>query len=386
MKKVILLTACTAAVLLSGCSDNELASVGDGIGTSTQSAIGFHVVGNQAETRAIPITPGNLTATDFDVFAFTTAGKLFMGNLASEPSHDGVNIKYDKDNSKWDYNNPSDLRYWPESPLNFYAISPGTFDEENMTGYYTWNINKDKQQITYNWSDEYNPSSKGYANIDIMYGIAKDQTPKTNSGKVKFQFRHILSQVAFKAKTQEADMEVEIEGIRIYNLQVASTFTFPADAKTLPTQANWSKANATKGKYFFKMKQTTTATSNVSDIFTEPMLFIPQSLTPWATNASTPVSKEAADNATPTQSYLEISCKIKKDGHLIYGSINETGVEGYKSLYVPFGQSWEPGKRYIYTLIFGGGYNDQGEPILNPINFEADVDEWTDETAGNVNL
>ena len=57
MKKVILLTACTAAVLLSGCSDNELASVGDGIGTSTQSAIGFHVVGNQAETRAIPITP-----------------------------------------------------------------------------------------------------------------------------------------------------------------------------------------------------------------------------------------------------------------------------------------------------------------------------------------
>lgn len=31
MKKVILLTACTVAVLLSGCSDNELASVGDGI-------------------------------------------------------------------------------------------------------------------------------------------------------------------------------------------------------------------------------------------------------------------------------------------------------------------------------------------------------------------
>ena len=171
MKKVILLTACTAAVLLSGCSDNELASVGDGIGTSTQSAIGFHVVGNQAETRAIPITPGNLTSTDFDVFAFTTAGKLFMGNLASEPSHDGVNIKYDKDNSKWDYNNPSDLRYWPESPLNFYAISPGTFDEENMTGYYTWNINKDKQQITYNWSDEYNPSSNPHCSHPLCNSL-----------------------------------------------------------------------------------------------------------------------------------------------------------------------------------------------------------------------
>lgn len=65
MKKVILMTACTAAVLLSGCSDNELASVGDGIGTSTQSAIGFHVVGNQAETRANIINAGNITKTDF---------------------------------------------------------------------------------------------------------------------------------------------------------------------------------------------------------------------------------------------------------------------------------------------------------------------------------
>ena len=84
MKKVILMTACIAAMLLSGCSDNEFASVGDGIGTSTQSAIGFHVVGNQAETRATPITPDNITSTDFNVFAFTrnedgTDGNFFMG-------------------------------------------------------------------------------------------------------------------------------------------------------------------------------------------------------------------------------------------------------------------------------------------------------------------
>lgn len=176
-------------------------------------------------------------------------------------------------------------------------------------------------------------------------------------------------------------MEVEIEGIRIYNLQIASTFTFPGDAQTLPTQANWSKVDATIGKHFFKMKQTTTVKNSESDIFTEPMLFIPQSLTPWATNASSPMTKEAADNAKPIQSYLEISCKIKKDGHLIFGSTNEAGVEGYKSLYVPFGPSWEPGKSYIYTLIFGGGYNDQGQQILQPINFDAEVGEWGNEDA-----
>lgn len=79
MKKVILMTACTAAMLLSGCSDNELASVGDGIGTSTQSAIGFHVVGNQAETRATPITSTNIKEHQFNVYAFTSTGKEFMG-------------------------------------------------------------------------------------------------------------------------------------------------------------------------------------------------------------------------------------------------------------------------------------------------------------------
>lgn len=127
MKKVILMTACTAAVLLSGCSDVELASTGDGNGTSTQSAIGFHVVGNQAETRVTPITPSNITDHQFNVYAFTNDGKVFMGTNDTEAGNKGVTISYKKESGsgKWDYTNSSDLRYWPEStPLNFYAVSP----------------------------------------------------------------------------------------------------------------------------------------------------------------------------------------------------------------------------------------------------------------------
>ena len=40
MKKLFYSTVCAAAVLLSGCSDTELAHVG----SNTQNAIGFHVV------------------------------------------------------------------------------------------------------------------------------------------------------------------------------------------------------------------------------------------------------------------------------------------------------------------------------------------------------
>lgn len=49
MKKVIFGTALASMALLSACSsDNELANVE----TTANNAIGFHVVGNKAETRA----------------------------------------------------------------------------------------------------------------------------------------------------------------------------------------------------------------------------------------------------------------------------------------------------------------------------------------------
>ena len=31
-------------------------------------------------------------------------------------------------------------------------------------------------------------------------------------------------------------------------------------------------------------------------------------------------------------------------------------ADSYKTIYVPFGDTWVAGKRHIYTLIFGGGY------------------------------
>ncbi len=83
MKKVIFGTALASMALLSACSsDNELANVE----TAASNAIGFHVVGNKAETRANIINAGNITSTDFNVFAFTrnedgSDGAVFMGGV-----------------------------------------------------------------------------------------------------------------------------------------------------------------------------------------------------------------------------------------------------------------------------------------------------------------
>lgn len=386
MKKVIFGTALASMALLSACSsDNELANVE----TTANNAIGFHVVGNKAETRANIIDNNNITGTDFNVYAFTKDGKAFMGQSDTEFAWNGIHI-VNKD-GKWDYATASDLRYWPEitTPLDFYAVNPSTVGKNDRMNL-SWDMTSSIQKIFYTSVDEHG-NETGHTNYDVMYAIAKDQTKETKSGKVALTFKHILSQIAFKAKTKEADMKVEIKGMKIHNFQTGGTFTFPADANTAATrEGNWAPNGINALTYTIGVKNKTTVDSKdkATEIFTEPILFVPQELIPWATTPSSPMTKEAADAAK--QSYLEVNCKIWKDGHLIFGTETEvkdlTDPEGYKTLYVPFGTSWEPGKRHIYTLIFGGGYDDQGNQFLMPINFEATVEDWKDVTSSNINM
>lgn len=122
MKKVIFGTALASMALLSACSsDNELANVE----TTANNAIGFHVVGNKAETRANIInSTEDLKKTDFNVYAYINNadggdGAPFMGGNDTAHDHNGININHK--GSDWAYTNPADLRYWPTTALNFYA-------------------------------------------------------------------------------------------------------------------------------------------------------------------------------------------------------------------------------------------------------------------------
>lgn len=379
MKKVIFGTALASMALLSACSsDNELANVE----TTANNAIGFHVVGNKAETRATPITPDNLTTTDFNVFAYKNNngadGDIFMGDNGHDHGLNGVTIKYQ--NEKWDYANPADLHYWPkDGSLNFYAVSPATITEGVTT--YSWDIQKATKTITYICFDEYNRTD-GKGNPDVMYAIAKNQTQSTKAGMVNLNFQHILSQVVFQAKTVNSDMEVDIKDIKIKNFRVGGTFTIPTDGSS-PSQSNWALGDVWKLTAFTVITKSdadpikikgTEATEISND---KPMLFAPQSLTGWDVVAH----KTIDDADTNGESYLIINCKIKQKNDYLHGTETQ-----YKELYVPFGTSWDPGKRYIYTLIFGGGYDKDGHSILQPINFEATAEAWTNVAGSNINI
>ena len=376
MKKSTVMLGAIFGALLMGCSDEEIANVE----TSSRNAIGFNVLSNAAETRATPTTPDNLKNTDFDVFAFTGDGTAFMGKVDTEFGHDGVNIVYN--NGKWDYKNASDLRYWPTGALDFYAFNPGTVSEDMMM-YYMWEASGTVQKISYTCIDEYGAGT--HANYDVMYAMAKGQTKDMNNGIVKFNFKHILSQVVFKAKTQYDNMQVDINMIKIHNVKMGGFFTLPATADgtgSWSDPADLPSEVSGLGKFTVVKDVNITVKSNTiaTDISTTtPMLNRPQELTAWKVSETATKSKLEADNAK--QCYLEIACKIRQSGAYLLGSASE-----YKTIYVPFGDTWVAGKRHIYTLIFGGGYNDQGEAVLNPIQFDAETTGWVDADNKDVNV
>ena len=362
MNKIYLFTAAFAVMAsLSGCSDTELASIDT---AQEKTPIGFHTVGSQMGSRATSINSTNLTNYSFNVYAFKndngTDGALFMGTEDKGAGTGGVNISYN--GGKWNYTTSAELKYWPTDALNFYAVSP-VLDPNFLT----WQITPTTKEIHYMSGDEYGDGTFPY--IDVMYAIATDKRKADNGGTVKLQFKHITSQIVFMAK-KTSNLNVEINSIKLHNFETSSVFTIPTDG-TDPQQNSWTHNPITNSNGFTVIKD---ATINVGTEATDisprkPMFLIPQGLTKWD------ISHNIETANAKKESYLSIECKISIDGSYKLGS-----ESGYGTLYVPFGADWQPGKRYVYTLVFGGGYDADGNTILQPINFEPSVEEWVEDT------
>lgn len=374
----ILAVAAVATVFASCSNEEELANVGK----SESNAIRFAGISGLSDTRATPINTANLTTTNFEVMAFMSADNaLFMGGK-HELGHSDQGVKIVYNTSAWDYADKDQQAYWPTAgDVDFYAVSPAMMND--LIPYFGYDMTSAAKTIIYTTFDEYGSSRSTIANQDVMYAVAKGRN-KTNNGTtaVQMNFKHILSQVVFKAKTTSSILEVDVENVKIHNFVHGGTFTLPEGE---PAMSDWTPSPAIEGVYTVKLNGANVVTKNsvvdLSDM-ASPLMMIPQELKKWSTySAGTAVSKADADKKT--ECYLEIKMKLKQNDSYLIGSAAE-----YKTVYVPFDNGedgWQPGKRYIYTLIFGGGYDDQGEPILSPITFDAATTNWVDATGADVN-
>ena len=372
----ILAMAAVATVFASCSNEEELANVGK----SESNAIRFAGISGLSDTRTTPIGTHNLTSTNFDVMAFMSSDNaLFMGGKhVSGASDHGVKIVYKT--SAWDYDDPDKVAYWPTSgDVDFYAVSPAITDDLVHQGF-AYDMTSTAKTITYATVDEYNSTG---TNHDVMYAVTKGRNKENNGATaVQMKFKHILSQVVFKAKTTSSILEVDVENVKIHNFVHGGTFTLPEGE---PAMSNWSLSPVAEGAYTVKLNaanvKTNNAVVNLSDM-NSPLMMIPQQLKKWSTySAGAAVSMHEAN--TKKECYLEISMKLKQNDSYLIGS-----AAAYTTVYVPFDNAtgWEPGKRYIYTLIFGGGYDDQGEPMLSPITFDAATTNWVDAAGTDVNI
>lgn len=273
------------------------------------------------------------------------------------------------------------MAYWPtEGDVDFYAVSPAISDGLVLDNGFAYDMTSVAKTISYRTVDEYITTG---TNHDVMYAVAKGRN-KVNNGTtaVQMNFKHILSQVVFKAKTTSSILEVDVQSVKIHNFAVGGKFTLPEED---PKMSDWT-LSPLMGAYTVKLNaanvKTNDAVVDLSDM-NSPLMMIPQQLKKWSTySAGAAVSKHEAN--TKKECYLEISMKLKQNDSYLIGS-----ATAYKTVYVPFDNGedgWQPGKRYIYTLIFGGGYDDQGEPILSPIKFEAATTNWVDAAGTDVNI
>ena len=387
---------------MASCSQDETIGINhDG------DEITFNVVTNSA-TRAADVYCNQNLPGGFYVSAISD-GKTYI----------------DKDHvtgSNGNWTNTSGTRYWPETPVDFYA-------HVNGEASYTWTVEEGKATAKF---ENFAVNNTVGSQVDLLYAVKKNQS-KTN-GTVNLNFRHALSQIVFQAKNTNANLYVEIAGVSVATVGGTNTFTFPsADTETniehnnydtdgdgvyeggefgsdISYGTNWGTwAALTQGTEQYNVDFTeiavkgnntlvalTTANDAGKEYNSNAMLLLPQTTTAWSPETHPDPKKEN------TGSYLLVDCAIFNVAGTDYAASDvclwgKPQGSGWttKELAIPVAFDWQQGKKYVYTLVFGegnGGYNpdpedpdpENPEPVLVPIKFEIEVDEFVPVNGGEI--
>ncbi len=360
----------SAMALATGCSNDETIEV------NGEDRIDFSVTAGKM-TRATATTTSTIDI--FKVWAITD----------NQPYMDGITVN--KTDGKWTY---SGTKFWPETFVDFFAVSPATPQSGTVT------VNTTAKKIeNYVVTD---------GTEDLLYAMnAAEAKNDHKNTPVSVNFRHALSQIVFKVKkTATSSIDVSVKGIKVDGVANKSTLTWAtattssnmtgtdADTETGNTWGTWTvpTGNATYTAVNLNNAYSVTNTAEylTSEKGNGALFLMPQTLNPWLKidNETVKISGTAR---------LLVNCKITDHTSGItlwpesgdYGevaiSLSNPNNDPNKTETDPH-ERWMQGKKYIYTLIFGegGGYDptpdpddpNKPEPVLVPITFTVSVDNF----------
>lgn len=245
MKTKSLFFVAATALMVAGCSQNEVMetnpdanrAIGFGVYTGTQTK---GLVTDNSLTDGITANGLKVDGKGFGILAYQTSGNYSTGGAKGtfmDNVHTTWNTTGGSGSGGWEY---SPLKFWPGNStdkLSFFAYAPYSTGGAN-------GITLTNATGTTDPSLAFELQTDQKDMVDLVVSTAKkDQQQTTASGKVTFDFKHVLTRVTMKAKTDKSissntETKVYITGISLKHttkLAKKAAFDMNNATWTLPT-------------------------------------------------------------------------------------------------------------------------------------------------------
>ena len=376
-----------AALLTLGSCTNEINEEGF---VDKANTISFNAYSNK--TRAY--TNGdinNATAMQngsFGVVGYKSNSTIYLGSTTS-----AISQSFSNTTNKWEYTTSSDLKFWPNENMDFYAYFPYAASGD----IFAESTSSDGTVMTIN---------NATGNQDVLFASTLNQSYKA---RVPLTFHHAFSKInSVNIKVTLNDVDVVVSEVEFINTQSsvnskvlvdrsgkASYGTPTGETSTCGHELASAKTINSTGEY--KTNGYTVWESSANKYLlatneTESNNVTGTNKNMWDGEKS---SLESGSLSTEGLVCLKITGKVKTHGgtNYIIGTAEQDGV-----IYIPLkgtkasvGQGDQAsdldrffaGKRYTYNIVMSEnvGFKDNGDPILKPILFNVkEVDSWDDVT------
>ena len=377
-----------AALLTLGSCTNEINEEGF---VDKAKTISFNAYSNKTRAVTGDVTSENIKGDNFGVFGYYNNSPYLY--VLENTTKKAVEQTWNHTSSNWEYVNPSELKFWPDGSMDFYAYFPSsenvTFEESNA------NANSNVMTIS---------------NVDCYHDVLFAQKSITYQERVPLTFYHAFSKIkkvdvsigdiADKGYVKDAGVSVEIQKVEFINTSTSGTVkvdnsgvasyevaspnvTLSKDLSSSVVTVNSTELtgtlidNSTSGGYLFATTSNSTPNNNVKGT----------GKTMW--NGTTTSLGGGTTLENLGQVCLKLTCKVWNGPDINkYYYLGDNA--NYGVMYIPLtGTSADPtdvttfvaGKRYTYDIVFKDnvGFKDNGDPVLRPILFEVNsVIGWED--------
>lgn len=382
-----------AALLALASCTNEINEEGF---VDKENTIAFSAYSNK--TRAY--TSGDIDKAEamqngsFGVVGYKSGSSIYLGSASKA-------VEQTWQSTAWGYANPTELKYWPDGTMDFYAYFPYAANGDTFAG----STSTDGTVMTIN---------NATGSQDVLFASAIGQSYQE---RVPLTFHHAFSKVnSVNIKVELNDVNVEVKKVEFINT------TSSENSQVLVNKSG-------KASYGTATGETSTCGHQLASAVTINSTgdYKDNGYTVWASNANkyllatqgeneenkvTGTNKAmwdgtntgwANDDKLSTKGLvcLKITGKVTthNGGEYLVGSANTDG-----EIYIPLKgtnhtsvgendtkddlEHFFAGKRYAYKIIMKDnvGFKDNGDPILKPILFNVkSVTGWDDVTV-TINL